>query len=658
MKIRISIWTFLMFFGLYNFCFAVDVAYIDISPEGSTVWKVLEVTSEFYGLDIGRLYIGDGKERHNMEGRPMSPDVRAIVISGKALTRYTMKDVILDLHENDIKKIPLLVYGLDSQMDPKILNNFFESSVVECKALDEATQKASYEIADMENVARQLAGQKFPISFKKMNYLEFNRSQGVESIVHVGTSNKESLYPVFVKTSIDGQEVFLLTKNQFADSSSKAARRIDIERFLEMAPLMMFLRYSCKERCWHSPAPYANLTIDDPWLIESYGALDFKKLKKEMEKANFHTTIAFVPWNYDRSEPDIVELFQAHPDKFSICIHGNNHDHQEFYKYKSGIQDPMPAKPFHAQESDITQAIARMEEFSRLTGLPYDPVMVFPHGIAPANTLGLLKKYNFLATTNASNVPLGSNRPDDTLFWLRSVTLNFENFASLDRYPQGAITVADIAIDMFLGNPILIYGHQNMFADDINRFNGLAELINHIEPDIQWQNLGYIIQHLYLKRIRHDGNYDVRSFSRSIELENTQLRDVEYYFRKKESFLPQVCKVTVDGVLSNYHKSNDDLSLAITVPPGESRLIEIEYRNDLDLASIELTKDDLRIYLLRRLSDFRDNTLSKSTLGRIFINEYYEANPYKLGLILIGFIVMLIVVGVILWYTRKGFGRH
>jgi hypothetical protein len=49
-----------------------------------------------------------------------------------------------------------------------------------------------------------------------------------------------------------------------------------------------------------------------------------------------------------------------------------------------------------------------MEKFRAMTGISYDKVMIFPHGIAPADTLGLLKKYNFLAAVNASNVPLGS----------------------------------------------------------------------------------------------------------------------------------------------------------------------------------------------------------------------------------------------------------
>ena len=103
-----------------------------------------------------------------------------------------------------------------------------------------------------------------------------------------------------------------------------------VDSFAEVAPVMMFVKYSAGDRGWHAPYHYANFTIDDPWLREPYGRLSYEGLLKEMEKHNFHTTIAFIPWNYDRSEASVVTLFREHPDRFSISIHGDNHDHGEF----------------------------------------------------------------------------------------------------------------------------------------------------------------------------------------------------------------------------------------------------------------------------------------------------------------------------------------
>ena len=105
------------------------------------------------------------------------------------------------------------------------------------------------------------------------------------------------------------------------------------QHFSEIVSIMMFLRYSCADECWHREIDYANLTIDDPFLVEPYGNLEFKGLLTSMETHNFDTTIAYIPWNYDRSNPKVAKLFLDHPDRYSIVIHGNNHDHYEFYKY-------------------------------------------------------------------------------------------------------------------------------------------------------------------------------------------------------------------------------------------------------------------------------------------------------------------------------------
>lgn len=83
-----------------------------------------------------------------------------------------------------------------------------------------------------------------------------------------------------------------------------------------MAPFVLFLRYAAGNYGWQLDGHYANLTIDDAWLTQPYGHLDYPALLTEMEKHNFHTTIAFIPWNFDRSEPDTVTLFRDHPERF------------------------------------------------------------------------------------------------------------------------------------------------------------------------------------------------------------------------------------------------------------------------------------------------------------------------------------------------------
>jgi hypothetical protein len=373
-----------------------------------------------------------------------------------------------------------------------------------------------------------------------------------------------------------------------------------------------------------------------------------------MENHNFHTTIAFIPWNYDRSEPDVVSLFRDNPDRFAICIHGNNHDHQEFYKYETKRGDPWPTKPLDVQEANIKQALRRMAKFRSMTRLSYDKVMVFPHGIAPARTLGLLKKYNFMATVNKGNVPLGSHEPSDALFRLRPVTMKFENFPCINRYTPSR-TKSDIAIDLFLDNSLLFCAHHDFFEDGIDAFNETADLINEIEPDVVWQSLGHICQHLYLEKLRDDGNYDVLAFSSNFILINTHHHDVTYFVQKEESFSFPIRQVTVDDQQYSYKKSEKDLMLEVCLPAGESRHIVVEYENSLDLASIDISKSDARVNRLRRLSDYRDMTLSKNVAGRFLTHFYYDTGLYRLGLkrltILILVLSILITFGA--WYFKR-----
>jgi hypothetical protein len=424
-------------------------------------------------------------------------------------------------------------------------------------------------------------------------------------------------------------------------------------------PILTFLRFAGGRHCWHGASDYANLTIDDPWLVEPYGHLSYGCLLAEMEKVGFHTTIAFIPWNYDRSKPGVVSLFKEHQHYFSICVHGNDHDHREFYKYRASAGDAWPAKPLAVQEANIRQALARMEHFKRLTGLSYDPVMVFPHDIAPSKTLALLKKYDFLSTCNAANVPLGSAKPSAPFFDWRPVTLDFENLPSLKRYMPDERSQSDIAIDLFLDNPLLVFGHHDLFTKGADAFNKTAQLVNRLGSSVEWRSLGDICRHYYLQKIREDGGYDVRAFFRSIELENEHHRDLAYFVRKKESFSPPVLQVTIDGESYPYKKRDGYLSLRVVVPAHESRVIDIEYENNLELTSVDIAKNDPRINRLRRLSDFRDMTLSKNVLGRAIIYVYYGTDLYKLGLkrlaaISFGPIIVIFLATVFLMtYRRK-----
>jgi hypothetical protein len=380
---------------------------------------------------------------------------------------------------------------------------------------------------------------------------------------------------------------------------------------------MMFLKYAAGERGWHAVHHYANLTIDDPRLQQPYGLLDYERLLSAMETHRYHTTIAFIPWNYDRSESRVISLIREHPDRFSISIHGDNHDHREFTTYDN--------KPLGVQMTALRQALARMEQFRALTGIPYDKVMVFPHAIAPENTLSALNDYGYLATVNSSNVPLGSTPPESPLFYLRSITLRFGAFPSLLRYSVAApLPTYLIGLQSFLDNPLLFYCHHDFFLDGVDAFNKIAHEVNTRDPHIRWASLADVVRHFYLVKVRDDRSYDVLAYSSEIDLENVSKQEALFHIRKMESGRLRISSVVADNRSYPFSHRDGVLYVAVAVPAGQTSRVKVEYER-VPFPAVNIDRRSRRVYIIRMASEFRDNVLYRNFAGRTLINVYYRS---------------------------------
>jgi len=151
----------------------------------------------------------------------------------------------------------------------------------------------------------------------------------------------------------------------------------------------------------------------------------------------------------------------------------------------------------------------------------------------------------------------------------------------------------------------------------------VADTVNKLQPDTQWKGLGYIVRHLYLEKLRDDGNYDVRAYSASIELKNPHSHDAVFFVEKAEDFAMPL-EVFVDGKSYPYQRSGSHLRLELPIQAGMTREIGITYGNDFNLAAVDISKNSLKTNAIRSLSDFRDDFVSRSALGRRFIHSYAE----------------------------------
>jgi peptidoglycan/xylan/chitin deacetylase (PgdA/CDA1 family) len=612
---------------------ASDVLFLTKSGSGTLKDQVVRA-SRFYGLGVEVFLIDASTDRARITRVLSDPGALAVIVSADALSDLDRVATFKSLRRANGSRIPLLIVAAGSRDASHTLSDWSGGRIQACKAVENHIGEWHMMFVGETSLVYQLAG--FASKAATGPACGFVLSHDPSIQVLAQMQNETEKFPSLIDFSMDSQPVFAVTAMSSIDKVESSGAAPLQEAFSSVAGLLVFLRNAAGERRWHTPAYYANLTVDDPWLTEPYGNLGYEALLHEMQKHNFHTTIAFVPWNFDRSEPKVVSLFHDHADRFSISIHGNNHNHREFGEY--GTQ------PLNRQKENIEQALARMEQFKRVTGLPYDRVMVFPHAVAPTETLEALKEHNYWATVNSENVPLGSTVPNDPLFPLTPWTLAFKGFPSVRRVSaEMPVSTTNIAINAFLGNPQLFYVHQEFFEDKIGAFNATADQINRLEPTIQWKSLGYIVRHLYLTRLRSDQDYDVLAISPNLELVNPTDRRVVFHVFKPEDSMPPFSVVVNDSPIS-YQMSPNEIRFDVTLEPKQITDIEISYGRDPTFTSADISKRSALITMDRRLSDFRDRQLSRSTFGRKIQFVYYNYGLDRLERLIERSIVILIVI--------------
>jgi hypothetical protein len=593
-------------------CYATNVVFIRSTEVTSLEQRQLEIATRFYGVDLDLVTLGAENIKPALSRLVERRETVAVAIAATALALVDQKVLLRSLKRKRGENVPVLILGVTPGTYTTLLKAWSGGATVGCKRLA-GPLRPHYLIDRVEGFTRQLSDIDIPFSGVDAFYFVLGENGRAQQIMAIRADRE--VFPTFIKTAVGQVKVFLASTMPF--SGDGADEENMVRAFAEIAPAMMFTRYGAGESGWHSLYHYANLTIDDPWLRRSYGYLDYRGLLTEMEKHDFHSTIAFIPWNYDRSEPTVVSLFRDHRDRFSISIHGDNHDHKEFADYRS--------KPLSAQTAALKQALARMDRFQRLTGISYDKVMVFPHSIAPEGTLEALKTNNYLATVNSFNIPTGRRNPSFLSVALRPVTVEYANFASIRRYPVEVPTPAGfIAMNNFLDNPILFYCHHDFFAGGIDAFDDVADQVNRLEPDTRWVSVGEIVKHLYLVKLRDDSGYDVLPFTSNFRLDNISGRNSSFYVKKPEAGPAAIRSVRVDGQDYPYSLRDGSLDLAIPIQAGKSRNVVIEYENDLNLGTIDISKSSVRVYLLRMASDLRDISLPRHAVGRALIAMYYK----------------------------------
>jgi hypothetical protein len=478
-----------------------------------------------------------------------------------------------------------------------IVNTFSKGSLSSLQTVEGSDP--TYEIASgHKQVCEAFSGLTFgPVN--KANDRVFTQNAKAGAVqTHISIGGR----PFFASVQRERAEVFFLVGANVADLSANVGGQPLTEYFSQLIPPAMFIRYAFRHECWHPNQHHATFIIDDPLLRKDYGFLNYKRLLALMDKYNFHTSIAFIPYNCRRNSPGIARMFRERPDRLSICYHGNDHTAAEFASKDSGLLNAM-----------LTVAEERMDVHQKETGIVCDHVMVFPQRNFSRDAMAALKAHNFSAAVNSGPNPLGENPGLSLSEFMEPAVLKYGGFPLfLRKYPR-EIALQDIAFDLFFGKPVLIVEHHEIFKDP-ESLTQLVSGINALAPEIRWSNLQTAVENSYVRRWTTDRTLEIRAYANKGNIENAS----ESLLRCSVEW-PGYSEIPVERVLLDgmpWHDIQTDdrgIRLSFDVSPGGSREFSVVYQNNFGLSDANRRVPwKAKAFFRRRLSELRDNHLSKS----------------------------------------------
>jgi hypothetical protein len=468
--------------------------------------------------------------------------------------------------------------------------------------VDQARFGGQFVVSDrLDDFCGVMAG--LPISASKANFgasLVLNTENGnATDIISLGDG------AVFLKLEYNGVPVFLSTSKEIIDIAAElTSQNFDVrEHFLSAVPLVLYIRWAFAETCWRTPEASACLVIDDPLLKPTHGFVDFQELLSLMKRHKFSTNIAFIPWNWRRSAPEVVQLFRENPEHYSLSVHGCDHTRAEF---GSSNQQRLYCK--------AQQGLERMDHHESITGIHHDPIMVFPQGIFSEAAMTALKRTNLIASVNNDVISVDPRPRTITLCDVWDIAVMRYSFPLFTRrYPWEGIE--NFAFDALLGKPAIAIIHHDYCSDRCARLIDFIQRLNALRRAPTWRNLGEVVRRSCRQREVSPANVEVEMYGTELRIENRSDQPKCFVIRRREcepSAIQQICMGSQEIA---WKPVNGRIESEIELNPGENQVIKIKFH---DLKATELNGDDLPYRLkamLRRYScELRDNYITTAKL--------------------------------------------
>jgi peptidoglycan/xylan/chitin deacetylase (PgdA/CDA1 family) len=409
--------------------------------------------------------------------------------------------------------------------------------------------------------------------------------------------------PFMAVREMENCKIWFIAGREVADLDARAGGIPLSEYFSLLMPHAMALRALSGEESWHPRNQYGSVVIDDPLLRPDYGALNFEALLALMKKHNFHTTLAFIPYNFKRSSRRTVRLLLENSSRFALCFHGNDHMGAEFASTDRGWLD-----------TSLHIAQERMKKHQAMTGLDCDRVMVFPQGKFSLQAMAAIKAHNFDGAVNTTPHPMREENRLTLAEIARPAVLRYGDFPLFLR--KGSLHTADedIAFSAFFGRPILIVEHHDVFQRPEQLIDAVGR-INKIVPDIRWSNLGAVLRNSVLWKRTSMGVSHVLAYARTVQLVNESETSIQCLLEWPRSPEPEISteQMLLDGTpVVNSATIPDRFRVSVALSAHGTRTLSLIQKTVPGRAESLGVRHNARAFVRRRLSEVRDNYVSKS----------------------------------------------
>jgi hypothetical protein len=433
----------------------------------------------------------------------------------------------------------------------------------------------------------------------------------VSNIGDSGASNLISCNSgsMFLKVQCCDVPIFVSTTAEIIDIDGKLnTQNFDVRgHFLSAVPVVLYIKWAFAETCWNAPETNACLVIDDPVLKPTHGFVNFEELLCLMKRHNFSTNVAFIPWNWRRSAPEVVQLFRENPGHYSLSVHGCDHTRSEF---GSSNQQRLYWK--------TRQALERMNRHKAITGIHHDPVMVFPQGIFSEAAMDVLRRTGLIASVNNDIISADPHPRAITVSDVWDIAVMRYSFPLFTRrYPCEGIE--NFAFDALLGKPAIAIIHHDYCSDHCARLIDFIQRLNALQRAPTWRNLGEVVRRSCRQR-EVSGAVEVEMYGTELRIENRSDQPKHFLIRRREREASAIQQICAGAQEVSWKSVNGHIELEIELNPGENRIIQIRFHG---LAEKEYQGDNrlyrLKAMLRRYLCEARDNyvTTTKSRLAAL-----------------------------------------